>query len=101
MILTFKKKIKTILYFYFICFRQNLTRGIRVSLSHLDLHLYMYIHVYMYIYIYIHTYMYVCMYVCIDVRFQGIDIALLLSMVTSKLLKYMATERPRDMLIYV
>lgn len=41
------------------------------------------------------------MYVCIDVRFQGIDIALLLSMVTSKLLKYMASERPRDMLIYV
>lgn len=99
MTLTFQEKIKTILYFYFICFRQNLTRGIRVSLSHLDLHLYMYIHVYMYIYI--HTHIYVCMYVCIDIRFQGIDIALLLSMVTSKLLKYMASERPRDMLIYV
>lgn len=59
-----------------------------------------YIYVYMYIHTYRHTSVYVYMYVCIhSIRFQGVNIALLLLMITSKLLKYLAS-RPRDIFVW-
>lgn len=55
-----KKKInKSNRVFYLVCFRQNLTRGIRVSFI-----MYwtsrIYVHICIYIYTYIYTYLFIC-----------------------------------------